>query len=105
MTSIIALLLGGLGWAGLLTLGIRSGRQQPERAKTRAIPWAIALAGWSGLVIGAVGFFWGAGIGDESAGEIAALLFSVGCLGAAPLGGVVAWFVISRKARLSARGD
>ena len=99
MTSLVGLLLGALGWAGLLSLAIRSGRKQPDLAKTRAIPWALALAGWSGLVLGAVGFLWGAGVGDESAGAIASVLFSVGCLGGAPVGGLAAWFTITRRVR------
>lgn len=107
ISAVTSFLLGvmglGLGWAAggvpLLWLGIRSGRQVPERAKQRAIPWALAVAAWSGLVLGLAGFIWGAGVGDESAGAIASMLFSIGCLGGAPLGGLLAWFFIVRKVK------
>jgi hypothetical protein len=92
-----------LGWATvgapLTWLAIRSGRKAPDRAKVRAIPWSIAIAGWTGLVVGLVGFVWGAGVGDESAGEIAGVMFSIGCLSGAPVGGIAAWVFITRKVR------
>lgn len=54
MTNFLLGLVGaGLGWAAfglpLLWLGIRSGRKEPEKAKARAVPWALAVAAWSGL--------------------------------------------------------
>lgn len=97
----------GLGWATfgapLLWLAIRSGRKAPERVKQRAVPWALAIGGWSGLVVGLAGFVWGAGVGDESAGAIAGMLFSVGCLAGAPVGGLLAWFFITRRVATLAR--
>lgn len=105
VTGFLEFVLGvaglGLGWATfgapLLWLAIRSGRRAPERAKLRAVPWALAVAAWSGLVLGLGGFLWGAGIGDESAGAIAAMLFSIGFFGGAPVGGLLAWFFITRQ--------
>ena len=111
MTGFLQLLLGvvgiGVGWATfgapLLWFAMRSARKAPERAKVSAIPWSMALAGWSGLVLGLVGFMWGAGIGDESAGEIAGVLSSIGCFGGAPIGGIAAWAFITRKVRSEAK--
>ena len=111
MTGFFQFLLGlvgiGLGWAligaPLLWLAIRSGRKAPERAKVRAIPWSIANAGWSGLVLGLVGFMWGAGIGDESAGAIASALFAIGFFGGATVGGIAAWVFIARIVRSEAK--
>jgi hypothetical protein len=91
----------GVAWASfgapLLWLGIRQGRKVPERVKVRAIPWAIAVGGWTGLVLGLAGFGWGASVGDESAGAIASMLFSIGCSSGTPLGSIAAWFFIKRR--------
>jgi hypothetical protein len=91
------------GWAllgvPLSWLAIASGRKQPERAKTRAIPWAIAIAAWTGLVIGALGFFWGAGIPDENAGAAAMALLGMGCFAGVPLGGLGSWVVITKRVK------
>lgn len=101
MQTLLGILGLAVGWAlvgvPLSWLAIASGRKQPERARARAVPWAIAIAAWTGLVIGALGFFWGAGIPDENAGAAAMLLLSVGCLGGAPIGGVGSWVVITRR--------
>lgn len=102
MLQVLLGLVGlGVAWAffgaPLLWLGIRRGRKAPERVKVRAIPWAIAVGGWSGLVLGLAGFGWGASVGDESAGAIASMLFSIGCSAGAPVGSVLAWFFIKRR--------
>lgn len=105
MTGVLQVLLGvvglGVAWAffgvPLLWLGILRGRKAPERVKVRAIPWAIAVGGWSGLVLGLAGFGWGASVGDESAGAIASMLFSVICSAGTPVGSVLAWFFIKRR--------
>ena len=61
----------------------------------RAVPWSLAIGAWTGLVVGMGGFVWGASIPDESAGAIAMMLLTIGFVGGLPLGGVIAWLVIT----------
>jgi hypothetical protein len=92
-----------VGWAivgvPLTWLAIASGRKEPEKAKSRAVPWAIAIAAWTGLIIGGLGFFFGAAIPDENAGAAAMALLGMGCFAGAPVGGVGSWVVITRRVK------
>lgn len=100
--------LGGLlcvlvAWLGpgavLLRFALRGVRQVPERAKVRALPWALGFGAWSGLALGAGAFVWGAGIPDESAGAIAVMLFTLAALGGGLLSTLGAWLWLWKKAR------
>lgn len=107
LVLVVALIVGivvcGVLSLPFIVLGLRSARRTPEGASVRALPWAIGAACLSGFVVGASGFLFGATIGDESAGAIAVMLFGIGGVGGALLGGLLTFAMIVPKARTPSR--
>jgi hypothetical protein len=69
-------------------------REEGAQPRRRAIVPAVLNGLATGVVLGAAGFLWGAGVGDESAGAIASALGAFGCLGGVGVGTAVNWWAI-----------
>jgi hypothetical protein len=108
MVSIVGIVLGlvvlcvaclFLGLPGIF-LGLRAVRKNPEKATRSALLWSAFSGLFAGAVLGGTGLVWGAGIGDESAGAIATVLLTGGCVSGV-LGGALMTFgvisVVSKK--------
>jgi hypothetical protein len=102
---LIVLFVGGVCSALSLPFILHGSR----RAKTtgvsvrRALGYALAAWGVNTVLLGGAGFVFGAGIGDERAGEIAIMLFAVGVVFGFVFGGVVTFVLIVVAARRSRR--
>jgi hypothetical protein len=87
---LVTLVLG----APIIFFMVRRLRKDPANARRRALIPAALNGAASGFVLGATGFIFGAGIGDESAGTIASVLGGGGCFGGLFIGTGVTWAAI-----------
>lgn len=78
---------------------VRRARLAPDRRTLLAMLAAVANALLCGIALGAVGFGFGASIGDDSAGDAASALLAFGCVGGAPLAFVITLVGVHRLGR------